>query len=130
MTATQGKFMTPESEKNSRLIDQLILAYNAQDARRFADLFSEDAWHGDLHGSTFETGREAIYRRYVQVFAAHPGNRTEILNRIAFDDFVIDHERVHRNAETKPFEVAAIYTIQGDRIRRLEMVRMSCASPI
>ena len=114
--------MNSDQEKNGRLIDELIKAYNTQDVRRFADLFAEDAWHGSLHAQTFQVGRDAIYRRYVDVFAMYPGNRTQVLQRIAFDNFVIDHERVHRSPNAVPFEVAAIYTIEGDRIKRLEMV--------
>jgi hypothetical protein len=119
--------MNTEQEKNGRLIDELVKAYNAQDARRFADLFTEDAWHGTLHAQTFQEGREAIHRRYLDVFALHPGNRTEVLQRIAFDNFVIDHERVRRSLDAVPFEVAAIYTVEGGRIKRLEMVRKNLA---
>lgn len=115
--------MKAEQERNSRLIDELVNAYNAQDVRRFA----EDAWHGALHAQTFQEGRDAIYRRYVDVFTMYPGNRTQVLQRIAFDDFVIDHERVHRSADAVPFDVAAIYTIEGDRIKRLEIVRKKSA---
>ncbi len=119
--------MNADQEKNGRLIDELVNAYNAQDARRFADLFAEDAWHGALHAPTFQQGRDAIYARYVEVFAMHPGNRTQVLQRIAFDNFVIDHERVQRSPNAVAFEVAAIYTIEGARIKRLEMVRKQLA---
>jgi uncharacterized protein (TIGR02246 family) len=119
--------MNDKQEKNGRLIDELVKAYNAQDARRLADLFAEDAWHGALRAATFQEGRDAIYRRYVEVFAMYPNNRTTVLQRIAFDNFVIDHERVHRSPDAVPFEVAAIYTIEDDRIKRLEMVRKPLA---
>jgi hypothetical protein len=36
---------------------------------------------------------------------------------------VIDHERVLRNPEAVPFEVAAIYTIVGDKIARVDFVK-------
>jgi uncharacterized protein (TIGR02246 family) len=110
-------------QKNCLVIDRLVEAYNSQDARGFADLFTHDGWHGNLHATTFQIGPEAIYQRYVEVFALYPGNHTEVVHRIAFDDFVIDHEKVRRSSDAQPFDVVAIYTLEGGRIKRAELVR-------
>jgi len=115
--------MTSEVKKNCAVIDELVEAYNGQDARRFADLFADDGWHGNLHGAACQVGREAIYQRYVEVFGLYPGNRTEVVHRIAFDCFVIDHEKVRRSEDAEPFDVVAIYTLEGGRIKRAELVR-------
>jgi uncharacterized protein (TIGR02246 family) len=108
---------------NTKLIDRLVIAYNNGDARGFADLFAENAVHGNLHGENLQTGREEIYRRYVDVFGQFPENRTEVVNRIAFDQFVVDHEVVRRSKAGEPFEVVAIYTIVNGQIERLDFVR-------
>jgi uncharacterized protein (TIGR02246 family) len=105
------------------LIDALVEHYNSQDVRKFADCFAVDAWHGTLHGAMPQVGREAIYARYVDVFREYPQNRTEVIHRIMFGKFVIDHERVRRRAADQPFDVAVIYTIENDRIKRAEFVR-------
>jgi hypothetical protein len=112
-----------ETSDNTRTIDALVDAYNAGDAAGFAALFAEDGWHGDLHASAPMIGRDAIERRYRDVFAKYPENRTEVVHRIAFGPFVIDHERVRRSAETAPFDVVAIYTLKDGRIVRAELVR-------
>jgi uncharacterized protein (TIGR02246 family) len=113
------------------VIDQLVAAYNAQKARAFADLFTDDAWHGNIHTQVFQQGREAIYQRYVEVFAQYPQNSTQVVHRIVLGNKVIDHEHVRRSPDTPYFEVVAIYTIVnengggsgGGKIARLEMVR-------
>ncbi len=115
--------MNTEVQRNCDIIDQLVAAYNAHDARRFADLFTADGWHGDLHATVFQVGPEAICERYVEVFAVYPENRTEVVHRIAFDNFVVDHEKVRRSSDAEPFDVVAIYTLEAGRIKRAELVR-------
>jgi hypothetical protein len=105
------------------ILEALVAAYNAGDARAFADLFAEDAVHGDLHGEPPLRGRAAIYRRYVQVFETFPHNRTEVLYRVMLPSFVIDHERVRRFAQAQPFDVVAIYRLAGELVARLDLVR-------
>jgi hypothetical protein len=108
---------------NEQVIDQLVLAYNTHNARAFADFFTEDAIHGLLHADLQQRGREEIYRRYVEVFANFPENRTEVVRRIAFGSFVIDHELVQRSLTSEPFNVVAIYTLGAGLIKRLDFVR-------
>jgi uncharacterized protein (TIGR02246 family) len=109
--------------RNEQVIDQLVLAYNAHDPRAFADLFTEDAIHGTLHAESQQRGREEIYHRYVEVFANFPENKTKVVQRTAFGQFVVDHELVQRSPTTEPFNVVAIYTLEADLIKRLDFVR-------
>jgi hypothetical protein len=111
------------NSENAPLIDRLVAAYNLHDARAFADCFTEDAVHGKLHAETQQHGREAIYHRYTEVFSMYPENRTEVVHRIAFGAFIIDHERVQRSATVESFDVVAIYTVRDGLIDRCEFVR-------
>lgn len=108
---------------NADVIDRLVLAYNRGDARAFADLFADNAVHGTLHAEAQQRGREEVYRRYVDVFASFPENRTEVVHRIAFGPFVIVHEHVRRSLQEAAFEVVAIYTLRDGEITRLDLVR-------
>jgi hypothetical protein len=108
---------------NERIIDELVIAYNSHDARAFADLFTEDAIHGTLHAELQQRGQEEIYRRYVDVFANFPENKTEVVQRTAFGQFVVDHELVQRSPASEPFNVVAIYTLEASLIKRLDFVR-------
>jgi hypothetical protein len=116
--------MATISNEYTKLIDSLVLAYNAQDVRAFADHFAEDAWHGNLHATdNFQHGREAIYARYVEAFKNFPENKTEVLYRVVIGNRVIDHERVSRSPGGETFEVVAINTIVDGKVARLEMIR-------
>jgi hypothetical protein len=108
---------------NAAIVDSLVRAYNNHDARGFADHFSDDAIHGILHSDDLDVGAEAIFRRYVEVFARFPQNGTEVVHRVVFDDVVVDHERVRRSPESEPFDVVAVNTIRGGKIIRLDFVR-------
>jgi hypothetical protein len=115
--------MTPPTNANTRLIDQLVIAYNKHDARAFADCFSENAIHGILHSPTQQCGREEIYLRYVQFFSEFPNNKTQIAHRIAFGDFVVDHEVVRRTPESGPINVIAIHEFKEGVLQRLDFIR-------
>ncbi len=115
--------MASRQSENERVIDRLVVAYNAQDARAFADLFSPDAIHGDLHSETPQHGRDAIYERYVEVFSTYPENRTEVVHRVVVGPFVVDHEKVQRSKASEPFDVVAIYTLENGLVARVDFVR-------
>ena len=57
------------------------------------------------------------------MFSDFPENRVELLNRIVLGDTVIDHEKVIRRAGGETFEVAAIYTVAGGKIARVDFVK-------
>ena len=114
--------MSPE-QRNAQVIDRLIEAYNRQDVQAFANLFTENAVHGVLHSETQQRSRQEIFERYVEVFGMYPENKTEVVHRIVFGSFVIDHEKVSRSSSNEPFDVVAIYTLESGLISRLEFVR-------
>ena len=63
------------------------------------------------------TGKEAFARLYATTRFNLPGLRAELVNRIAFGNKVIDHERVH-GVRPEPFEVAAAYEVRDGLIVR------------
>jgi uncharacterized protein (TIGR02246 family) len=105
------------------LIDTLVEAYNGQNARAFADCFSEEAFHGTLRSDAPQRGREEIFRFYLDVFARYPFNRTEVCHRVVVGPWVVDCETVTRAPESQPFDVVAIYELKDGRIVRFDMVR-------
>jgi uncharacterized protein (TIGR02246 family) len=115
--------MNDSIDQHCKIIDELVIAYNAHDARRFADLFTENAWHGNMHSSQGQQGREAIYQRYIEVFAMYPENQTTVIHRAAYGRFVVDHERVQRSHSSAPFDIVAIYRFDAGLIERLDFVR-------
>ena len=106
-----------------QIINRLVAAYDAGDARAFADCFAANAVAYEHPNKPAQKGREAIYDYYRRVFAEFPALKTEILYRAVIGSRVIDHERVRRNPNGEPFEVMAIYEIENDLIVRFDLVR-------
>jgi hypothetical protein len=99
-------------------------AYNAQDLDAYCGYFTDDVAVADVGGEPNLRGNAAYRERYAGAFAKFPNNRAELLNRIVLGNVVIDHERVDRgDGTTPPFEVAAIYTFNGDRIARVDFAK-------
>jgi len=99
-------------------------AYNAQDLDAYCAFFTDDVVVANVGGDATSRGIEAYRARYAEAFAKFPNNRADLLNRIVLGDVVIDHERVDRgDGTTAPFEVAAIYTFEGDRIARVDFAK-------
>ena len=99
-------------------------AYNAQDLDAYCGYFTDDVVVADVGGEANLRGNAAYRERYAGAFAKFPNNRAELLNRIVLGNVVIDHERVDRGDGATPvFEVAAIYTFNGDRIARVDFAK-------
>lgn len=98
-------------------------AYNRQDLDAHCAFYADDIAVADLNGAESVRGIEAYRARYQKLFADFPENRADLVSRIVIADTVIDHERVARTAGGETFDVAAIYTMRGDKIARVDFVR-------
>jgi hypothetical protein len=98
-------------------------AYNVQDLDAYCSFFADDLIVADLNGQVTIQGLQAFRDKYAQVFADFPENRVELLNRIVLSNTVVDHEKVIRRPGGETFEVAAIYTIAGGKIARVDFVK-------
>ena len=99
-------------------------AYNAQDLDGYCSFFTPDVVVANVNGEVTSRGIEAYRARYADAFAKFPKNKAELLNRIVLGGVVIDHERVDRGDGATPvFEVAAIYSFEGDKIARVDFAK-------
>ena len=98
-------------------------AYNAQDLERFCECFAADAVLGDVNGAVTHQGMAGVRERYAKLFAEHPENHAELVNRIAVGDVVVDEERISRGKGAAPFRALAIYTVKSGLIARVDFVR-------
>ncbi len=105
------------------LVAAQLDAYNAQDLDAHCACFADDVIVADLNGAVTISGIEAYRAKYVQVFADFPQNKAKLLHRIVLGSTVIDHEHVERGPEGPVFQVAAIYTIAGGKIARVDFVK-------
>ena len=105
------------------LVQGQLDAYNAQDVDGLCSFYADDVAVADLNAAPNLHGIDAYRERHVGLFAQFPQNKAELVSRIVIGNTVIDRERVFRNPQATPFEVAAIYTITGDKIARVDFVK-------
>lgn len=105
------------------LIQRQLEAYNSQDVTAFLACYADDAELATFNGSVNQKGLDAIRKRHEELFAQFPQNRARLVNRIDLGATVIDHEAVERAPGGETFDVAAIYTIRGGKIARVDFAR-------
>ena len=106
------------------LIQKQVEAYNSRDIEIFVACHHPEVELFNFSESTpFATGRDQIRTIYGDVFENSPKLNTEVLNRIVFDNKVIDHEIVTNRKEIAHMELIAIYEIEDEMIRKAHFVR-------
>ena len=115
--------MTAAALSAADVVQGQLDAYNAQDLDAFCAFYAHDAVLASYGGAVLAEGLAAIRERHAKLFAEFPQNKAELLNRIAVGSNVIDHEHVTRNPGGDTFYVAAIYTLAGGKIARVDFVK-------
>ena len=98
--------------------------YNSQDIDKFCEIFSDNVIVSNFHGTTTIEGKTAFKETYEKMFNEFPSNRADLVHRIVIKNKVLDHEKVFRNGgETSTFECVAIYTIENEKIIRVDFIK-------
>jgi hypothetical protein len=108
---------------SAELVQRQLDAYNKQDIEAFLACYAEDAVLATFNGDVTFSGIAAIRKRHEDLFYEFPKNHAKLANRIDLGTTVIDHEQVERSPGGDRFEVAAIYTIKGGKIVRVDFAR-------
>jgi hypothetical protein len=111
------------AERGAPVAEGQLVAYNSQDLDAHVGWFADGVVVSDLNQTPNLSGAAAYRERMGGVFGQFPQNRVELLGRLACGTVVCDHEKVMRSPDAAPFEVIAIYTLNGDRIARVDFVR-------
>ena len=104
-------------------VDTLMAFYNAQDADKYSDMFTETGSEAGYRGAVVREGREGVRSGLKAVFAEFPENRADILQKFQMGDTVVLHERVYRSKTAEPFDVMTVYSFDGDLVDRVEFIR-------
>ena len=100
-------------------VQRQLDAYNARDLARFVREFRHDVVVFRLpDGKPSIVGREALAAHYRDNRFNLPDLHAELVNRMAFGNKVIDHERVSGIRDT-PLEALAIYEVSAGLIDRV-----------
>ncbi|WP_276370963.1 nuclear transport factor 2 family protein [Chryseolinea sp. H1M3-3] len=107
------------------LVEQNVACYNNRDLNGFMELFSEDIelYTFPEHATTI-AGIDKLREMYKSLFESSPHLHATVLNRIVFNNKVIDHERIEGRMGSKAFiEFVVIYEVSAGKIRRLTVMR-------
>lgn len=114
---------------NLATAEQMIAAYNAQDADAYVALMTDDACEANYRGAVVREGKEGTRSGLAAAFAKWPQNRAEIREKQVIGDYVLFREFVTRGPATdgselvEPFEVIAVYSFEGGKCSRVEFIR-------
>ena len=94
------------------VVQRQLDAYNARDLPRFLAEYGEDIRVYRLPSAEAAlVGKSAFGEFYATQRFNHPGLHAELMNRMAFGNRVIDHERISGVRE-QPFDVAVVYAVE------------------
>jgi hypothetical protein len=104
-------------------VQEQLDAYNKQDIKAFAGVFSENVLVFNKLGDTIPSlkGRQSLEQRYGELFAKYPKNYSTLVGRIVEGDYVIDHELV--TGREYPLKMVAIYEVKNGFISRCWFIR-------
>jgi uncharacterized protein (TIGR02246 family) len=112
---------------SAELVQKQLDAYNNQNIEAFLACYAEDAVLAGFNGEVTHRGLAAVRKRHEDLFYEFPKNHARLVNRIDLGTTVIDHEQVERAPGAESFSVAAIYTIAGGKIVRVDFARGGAA---
>lgn len=113
IAVTSGQNASPEA-----VVDAQLAAYNRRDLEGFLSFYAEDAVLAKHPDQITQTGKVEMRTRYQRNFS-NPNVRAEIIKRVTFGRFVIDHERVVAPPAKGELEAVAVYEIKDGKIVRV-----------
>ena len=113
IAASAAPAPTPEA-----IVDAQLEAYNRRDVEAFLAFYSDDAVLLRHPDKVTQTGKAEMRARYQRSFA-NKNARAEIVKRIVFGRFVIDHERITAPPAKGEIVAVAIYEIRDGKIVRV-----------
>lgn len=106
------------------IIQKQLNAYNERNLMKMMTFFTEDIrFFNFAETEPLVEGITAVEKLYKAVFEHSPDLHAEILNRIVFDDKVIDQERVTVRKGMPATEVVVIYELAGGLISKVYFIQ-------
>ena len=108
-----------------QVVQKNLECYNNRDIKGFMECFTADITLYTFHDpEPILEGLEAIQNFYSRLFEASPKLHSTILNRIVFDNKIIDHERIAgRLGSDATLDIVVVYEVKEGKIFRLTAIR-------
>lgn len=111
--------MATNMNQHVTIVERQLDAYNTHDLEALVDTYAVDVRIHRRDGSQI-TGRETLRDGYADQFS-EGRCRAEIINRMAEDDRVIDHETAHGLADD-PIRVLVAYRVRARLVDRVQVI--------
>lgn len=124
-TVVLTNHQTTKMMSAEQVVQANLDAYNARDIERFMAYFSSGI---ELYNFA-DTKRTAqglveVRKIYQELFDLSPKLHSQIINRIVFDNKVIDHEYITgRRGSDTPVELVLIYEVKEEKIVKMTAIR-------
>jgi len=109
---------TPAVTAAEAVVAAQLDAYNRRDLEGFLAFYADDAVLLDYPDKVTQVGKDAMRERYRKRFA-NPNVRATVVKRIAYGNFVIDHERITAPPQPGMIEAVAVYEVRDGKIVRV-----------
>ena len=116
--AMQAKTTAAPPLSPEAIVQSQLDAYNRHDLEGFLSHYSDDAVLVSYPDQITQTGKIEMRARYEKRFAT-PNLHAEIVKRIVFERFVIDHERITAPPSKDVIEAIATYEVKNGKIVRV-----------
>ena len=116
--AMQAKTTAAPPLSPEAIVQSQLDAYNRHDLEGFLSHYSDDAVLVSYPDQITQTGKIEMRARYEKRFAT-PNLHAEIVKRIVFERFIIDHERITAPPSKDVIEAIATYEVKNGKIVRV-----------
>jgi uncharacterized protein (TIGR02246 family) len=117
--------MADGSGDPTRVVLDMVEAYNARDLDKTVECFTDDAVMVDAQGTVTETGKAAIHDVLAEVFTTNPQLHAEIPATIQVGDWVMLNSVVeewrHRDGTSSRMEWVEMCHVTGGKIDRMQL---------
>lgn len=108
-------------ETPEMVVQRQLNAYNARDIEAFLDTYADDIELFDFPNTPISSGKETMRSRYGARFSTLKYLHCEIVDRIKYNNTIIDHERI--KADDQMMEAVVIYEVKDGKIVKVTFRR-------
>jgi hypothetical protein len=108
---------------SKKLVQQQLEAYNEHNIEKFLEVYSDTVKLYNYPNTLVAKGKESMRESYAGLFQNLPQLHCTLLNRMVFNDVVIDHERVVLQNGKPPIFAIAIYKIRNGKIEEVTFLQ-------
>ena len=106
------------AQSPEKLADEQLAAYNNRDIEAFLVPYSDTVKVFDGSGNLLYQGKETMKAQYGAMFERTPGLHCNLLNRIAVNETVIEHEEVTFGNARKVYAIV-MYKVAHNKIQEV-----------